>query len=383
MSCESCKLAMIILLVSIIVLLPSVRSQDETPHVCLPNGNYTSNSTYRANLNSSLSSLSANMGNNGFNNASVGRNPDQVNAIALCRADTTLAQCRTCLQNAAVGIVQFCPNQRQAIIWYELCTLRYSNEAINGTQPNDAEVILRNTGDVASPQQFRNDRARLLDNLTAQAANGSSEMKIGAGSTNTSDSDTLYGLVQCTPDLSADECNNCLVQAGRDMRSCCDSARGVRVLFPSCILRYELYPFYNETRLREFQALLPPVPSPPAPSPPAPSPPVPSPSPPGSGDDNTTKIIIIVVVAVVVCLILAVCGAIFLRKRVKQRRHYEITETTDETSSVESLQYDFGKIRAATNDFADSNKLGQGGFGVVYKTQSNVHIWVGIVATRL
>jgi hypothetical protein len=39
----------------------------------------------------------------------------------------------------------------------------------------------------------------------------------------------------------------------------------------------------------------------------------------------------------------------------------------DEISSVESLQFDFGKIKVATNNFSNENKLGQGGFGAVYK----------------
>ena len=41
-------------------------------------------------------------------------------------------------------------------------------------------------------------------------------------------------------------------------------------------------------------------------------------------------------------------------------------ETEDEISAVESLQFDFGKIRVATQN-SDTNKLGEGGFGVVYK----------------
>ncbi|KAF9589581.1 hypothetical protein IFM89_025864 [Coptis chinensis] len=36
-------------------------------------------------------------------------------------------------------------------------------------------------------------------------------------------------------------------------------------------------------------------------------------------------------------------------------------------SNVESLQFNFGTIRAATDNFSDANKLGQGGFGSVYK----------------
>lgn len=34
---------------------------------------------------------------------------------------------------------------------------------------------------------------------------------------------------------------------------------------------------------------------------------------------------------------------------------------------VESLQFDFGTVRTATDNFSEANKLGQGGFGAVYK----------------
>jgi hypothetical protein len=39
----------------------------------------------------------------------------------------------------------------------------------------------------------------------------------------------------------------------------------------------------------------------------------------------------------------------------------------DEIRSVESLQFDFNTIRVATDNFSEANKLGQGGFGDVYK----------------
>jgi hypothetical protein len=38
---------------------------------------------------------------------------------------------------------------------------------------------------------------------------------------------------------------------------------------------------------------------------------------------------------------------------------------------VESLQYDFENIRSATDDFSDENKLGEGGFGSVYKVRKH------------
>ena len=39
----------------------------------------------------------------------------------------------------------------------------------------------------------------------------------------------------------------------------------------------------------------------------------------------------------------------------------------NDITGAESLQFDFDTVLFATNDFSDDNKLGQGGFGSVYK----------------
>lgn len=264
-SCESRKLSTILLILISLLAFVRAQQQQENPSSCTSNGNYTRNSTYGANLNALFNSLSLNISDNGFYSSSVGQNEDRANALVLCRGDRTLNQCRSCVQSAARGILQICPNQRQGVVWYEYCMLRYSNDPIHRTQISDPGYILRNTNNASNGDQFRNDRARLLEDLRAMAANGSSALKVGAGTRNTSDSEsqTIYGLLQCTPDLSSEDCGRCLIEAAQSMRSCCDIARGVRMLKPNCNIRYELYPFYNETRLRELRVLAPPPPSPP------------------------------------------------------------------------------------------------------------------------
>lgn len=42
-------------------------------------------------------------------------------------------------------------------------------------------------------------------------------------------------------------------------------------------------------------------------------------------------------------------------------------EGVDELMSVDSLEFDLNSIRVATDNFSDANKMGQGGFGAVYK----------------
>lgn len=45
------------------------------------------------------------------------------------------------------------------------------------------------------------------------------------------------------------------------------------------------------------------------------------------------------------------------------------TESTnsDDTCNIESLLLDLSTLKAATDDFAEHKRLGEGGFGVVYK----------------
>ncbi|KAL7102048.1 hypothetical protein ACP275_08G095500 [Erythranthe tilingii] len=90
----------------------------------------------------------------------------------------------------------------------------------------------------------------------------------------------------------------------------------------------------------------------------------------GTNDDNSsarTVVIIAVSIAACVIVIVALVG-ICLRKKIKRRpTENPESEVVDEITTVESLQYGYSTIKAATNDFSDNNKLGQGGFGAVYK----------------
>ncbi|TXG47120.1 hypothetical protein EZV62_026414 [Acer yangbiense] len=188
-------------------------------HLCLSgNGNYTTNSTYQANLNSLLSSISSNSEiSYGFYNLSAGQGSNKVNAIALCREDINLDVCYSCVNDSISKLTQLCPYRKEAIGWYDTCMLRYSNRDIFHIM--DAETSLRyylcNPNNVSSLDQFNQVLENLLDGLRSNAASGGSLGKFAVGYASAPAFKTLYALVQCTPDLFEQECNDCLVSITR------------------------------------------------------------------------------------------------------------------------------------------------------------------------
>jgi hypothetical protein len=57
-----------------------------------------------------------------------------------------------------------------------------------------------------------------------------------------------------------------------------------------------------------------------------------------------------------------------------QRNIYLCCVVGDEITTEESLQFDLSTIEAATNNFSADNKLGEGGFGEVYKVSNSQSI---------
>ncbi|KAA8519981.1 hypothetical protein F0562_014237 [Nyssa sinensis] len=253
---------------------------------------------YQTNLNTLLSSLSSNIDRNGFYSSSEGQGSDMVNGIALCRGDVELDICRSCVNDSTCRFSQLCPNNKQAIGWYDYCMLRYSNQSFLGTMDTGPALRMWNTNNISDVVQFNQNLRNLLDGLRGRAGSGGSLRKFATGNTSfttATDLGTIYGLVQCTPDLSEQLCSNCLIGAMQEIGSCCVGYRGGRVIYPSCNLRFELDdPFYNET-----------TPDPPLLPPPASS----------GKDSNTTRTIIIVVVPTVIFIIIVLCICIFLRKK--------------------------------------------------------------------
>nr|GEV52706.1 putative receptor-like protein kinase At4g00960 [Tanacetum cinerariifolium] len=337
-------------------------------HICGEDGNYTRNSTYQRTLDTTLSTLPNTNNGFGFFNFSAGdqSSSERVYSVALCQGDLEPDVCRGCINDSIIKLPQLCPNQKEAVGYYGRCLLRYSNVTLLGKTEREGVVFLLNAVTASDPDRFNGALGPLMDQLRAAASGGDSLLKYASGNTPGSGLITIYGLVQCTPDLSETHCNDCLEYLSNIYAASYSGRIGGTAFLPMCRYSYDIQRFYNGSTLVS-----------PPPSSPPPNPPVSSPPPPPQGKkSNTTRSIIIVIVIVTLGAVIMIASTcIFLISRKKKMmnqqnfpplNHTE-TESMDDIGNIESLKYNFSTMRAATNDFSEESKLGHGGFGAVYK----------------
>ncbi|CAK9327357.1 unnamed protein product [Citrullus colocynthis] len=308
-------------------------------------GNYTTNSSYKANLDHLLSTLTTHQIDYGFYNFSYGHD-HKAYAIGLCRGDVMPDSCQTCLNNSIALLTKNCPTQIEAIVWYEDCMLRYSDRSLFGVMDLSPTRFVVLPGNASDPR-FTQLATDLLHKLTPQAASGDSRLKYATGRTSVPNFPVIYGAVQCTPDLPSNDCTDCLLAAIAQNRDAYPEIARVRIMKPSCSIRFDIN--------RVFQ-------DPPASTPPPLSSNTTTTTSSPKGNRARRLVFIFVPITVVALAALLRVIIIILRARnsLKNRRE-------DEIANVESLQFDFDTIRIATDGFSDANQLGRGGFGAVYK----------------
>jgi len=212
--------------------------------ICSSSGSYVNGSSFENNLNNLLSSLSSNASDSKFYNTSYGIAPDTVYGLYMCLDYISNDSCQKCIATVTEEIVKLCPQAEEAIVWEELCQLRYSNNNFLGSLNVTGNIGLDNVQNLTDSEKFESAVNETLRNLTKVAS-----FKVSANMYATGDvpfeDETIFALVQCTRDLTANDCNRCLQSAIGDIPSCCYASIGGRVLSRSCYLRYEFYAFYN------------------------------------------------------------------------------------------------------------------------------------------
>ncbi|XP_047076705.1 cysteine-rich receptor-like protein kinase 6 isoform X2 [Lolium rigidum] len=348
---------------------------------CGGNKTFKGNSKYQANLNHVAAMLpnKASASAKLFATAAAGVAPDRVWAMGLCRGDSDAASCFACLTQGFQDLPNDCSYDKEATIYYDACILHYSDARVLSAADTGlsadtyAQPFLVN---ITSDQARFNRIVADLMNATAEYAAYNSTRRFATGEADLDQEfPKVYSLAQCTPDQTPAQCRECLAGIiASTLADFFENDLAPRALWVNCNYRYEVGglgvggAFYNVPAMVRLAS------SPPAA--PAVHPEI-EPPPPTAGGElkggrkySVSGLVLVVMLPTLAGLNLVACLCFrrLQRPAAQAKQQYPMhSGKAEDIEMVDSMQIDVSTLRAATVDFAESNKLGEGGFGTVYK----------------
>ncbi|KAF3487648.1 hypothetical protein F2Q69_00056802 [Brassica cretica] len=204
---------LILCFVLIVSFVGSVSAQ-----TCVHNGkNFTPNGTYDANRRLILSSLPSNAAaQDGFYSGSIGQEPSRAYAAGMCIPGAEANDCSACIKGASDWIRRLL-GDCTSVFGHEHC--KYQLEYY-GVQEDMGRIdTWYHCCSFCAKKPLQADVAALTP------------------------FQNIYALMQCTPDVSSGDCDNCLRQSVIDYQSCCGEKTGGYVMRPICFFRWQLFTF--------------------------------------------------------------------------------------------------------------------------------------------
>ncbi|XP_027911842.1 cysteine-rich receptor-like protein kinase 10 [Vigna unguiculata] len=317
-------------------------------------GSYCENTTqqplttaYKTNVERILSLMISDAATSkGYNYTTIGNN-NTVYGLYDCRRDVVGYFCQFCVSNAALEIPQHCPNRVSAMVWYDFCILRYSNENFFGkvlTHPTWHAVGNKNISNKEETKKAEDFMRSLIRKATMETS-----MLYYVDGFNLSFTQSRYGLVQCTKDLTNDGCRECLEAMLAEVPKFCTQKLGWFIWSGTCMIKYDDYMFYIPNDQTS-------------------SIPVSNPETDKHGGNKRSKILIISFYVMGSTTLLCLGVYLFLyRRRDGIRRSSFHKIQTEEMLNTDLPIIPLITILRSTDTFSEAAKLGEGGFGSVYK----------------
>ncbi|XP_028800630.1 putative receptor-like protein kinase At4g00960 [Neltuma alba] len=269
-------------------------------------------------------------------------------ALFQCRSYLSVADCVACF-TVAVAQIRNCSANAARVI-YDGCFLRYesSNFFEQATGSFNSASCGNQTPEVATTT-FNSIIRQVLMNLqteTPRITGFSAATKTPEVPDNNNINTTIYAYAQCTETISQSGCEGCLKQGYDTMQTCLPNSDG-RAFDAGCFIRYSTTSFFpdnltiiNTTPLSK------------------------------QGSRSNKAAIIGGVAGGGVALFLVLLSLFAWMQRVRRSEKIERVprgEITGESKLKGSINYSYKELKSATKNFSEKNKLGEGGFGTVYK----------------
>ncbi|KAK9288480.1 hypothetical protein L1049_016938 [Liquidambar formosana] len=264
---------------------------------------------------------------------------DQVYGLGQCLSYLTNTDCRLCYAESRVKL-PLCLPTISARIYLNGCFLRYaqynfSQESVGSLDSS----VCGSSGNVSDTANFRQITNGLIQNLTSSAYQTADFYQVGNATI--SSGERVYGVAQCWKSLNQSGCRECMESAANRTVGCLPGTEGA-ALNTGCFVRYSLRPFYVNTPTS------------------------------GSGSSSVSLggRVGIALASIFAAILIAAAIIIWRRRRYPGYDDYENASGSSEILkkiSESNLSFSYEDLKNATNNFDSGNKIGQGGYGTVYK----------------
>ncbi|KAL9340788.1 hypothetical protein Peur_067007 [Populus x canadensis] len=263
----------------------------------------------------------------------TGEPPDRLYVLAQCMDDLTNDECAMCFSQIST-LIPSCFPSTGGRVYFDGCFIRAENYSFyrEALAPEDTKRCSGNI--VKKGQEFSVAVKEVLSKMLLKAPS----FRGFASKHETSNGISAYGMANCWKILDHDLCSICLSEAVASALSCIPSTEA-RVLNAGCFLRYSDASFANDSN-GEYSK------------------------------EEVFSYITYIMGVVLICVIaigIGVCvGKLTYRRKIRLMQSKE-TEDLLLEERVQYMQFKYATLDTATESFSETNRLGCGGFGEVFK----------------
>nr|GMD26272.1 cysteine-rich receptor-like protein kinase 3 [Ipomoea batatas] len=298
--------------------------------------------SYVVNFVAALDALTPLVDSKKYGETVIGAGNATVYVFGECMRDLSQTDCNLCFAQIKTQILRCLPFQRLVRggrLFYDGCFVRYDDYVFFNESLSLSDRTVCGSEDFGGNSGLlRRNAAALVGELGRRAAGNDGFFTAAVGNGNS----TVYGLAQCWEFVRGKSCEECLAAAVSKIGSCLPKEEG-RVLNAGCYMRYSTKKFYDNST-------------------------IPATNQSGRSSSNHLPVILATTLGFVAFLLILGSVAFIVRKRImKQRKERKQLGAMLVTVNKSKLNFSYETLERATNYFDDSNKLGQGGSGCVYK----------------
>ncbi|KAK7387336.1 hypothetical protein VNO78_28061 [Psophocarpus tetragonolobus] len=302
--------------------------------------NATDLSNFNQNLNATLNDLRTQVSNQSkhFATAQEARGADPVYAMFQCRNYLSTPDCAACFTAAASQIRNCSAGANGARVIYDGCFLRYESNGFfdQTTMPGNSMICGNQTA--AGATAFNTTAQQVLMDLQIATPKisgffAATRTQVAGGA--------IYAIAQCAETVTESGCLDCLTVGYNNIHICLPNTDG-RAFDAGCFMRYSETAFFADNQTIDITPFL------------------------NQGGSSNKGAIIGGVVGGVGFVVILIALFAFFRwhKKPKKVPRGDILGATELKGPV---IYKYKDLKTATNNFSAENKLGEGGFGDVYK----------------